>query len=55
MSKVAPKPLRWEIHIFRAKLQLLGVVEAATPEEAVKIGAEQFGQNARRLMAVKRR
>ena len=55
MPKVASKPLRWEIYIFRAKLQLLGEIEAATPEEAVKIGAEQFGQTAKRLMAVRRR
>ena len=53
MPKVSSKPLRWEIYIFRAKLQLLGEVEAASPEEAIVKGAEAFGQNAKRLMAVR--
>jgi hypothetical protein len=38
--------------IFRSKLQWLGEVEAASAEEAVVKGAEAFGQNAKRLMAV---
>jgi len=50
-----PKPLlRWEIHIFRAKLQLLGDVEAASEPEAIAKGVEEFGQDAKRLMAVRR-
>jgi hypothetical protein len=54
MLKIVSKPLRWEIYIFRAKLQLLGDVEAATAEEAVAKGAEEFRQDAKRLMAVRR-
>ena len=41
------------IYIFRSKLQRLGEVEAASPEEAIVKGAEAFGQNAKRLMAVR--
>ena len=52
---MARKPiLRWAIYIFRSKLQWLGEVEAASPEEAIVKGAEAFGQNAKRLMAVRR-
>ena len=54
MPKVVSKPLRWEIHIFRAKLQLLGDVEAASEAEAIAKGAEEFGQDAKRLLAVRR-
>jgi hypothetical protein len=32
----------------------LGDVDATTEAEAIKIGAEQFGQDAETLMAVKR-
>jgi hypothetical protein len=39
--------------IFRSKLQRLGEVEAASAEEAIVKGAEAFGQNAKRLMAVR--
>jgi monoamine oxidase len=42
------------IYIFRSKLQWLGEVEAASAEEAIIKGAEAFGQNAKRLMAVRR-
>jgi hypothetical protein len=45
---------RWTIYIFRSKLQWLGEVEAASAEEAIVKGAEAFGQNAKRLMAVRR-
>jgi hypothetical protein len=52
---MARKPiLRWAIYIFRSKLQWLGEVEATSPEQAIVKGAEAFGQNAKRLMAVKR-
>jgi len=54
MPKIVSKPLRWEIHIFRAKLQLLGDVEAASEAEAIAKGAEEFGQDAKRLLAVRR-
>jgi hypothetical protein len=51
---MARKPiLRWAIYIFRSKLQWLGDVGAASPEEAIVKGAEAFGQNAKRLMAVR--
>ena len=54
MPKIVSKPLRWEIYIFRAKLQLLGDVEAASEAEAIAKGVEEFGQDAKRLMAVRR-
>jgi len=37
MPKIVSKPLRWEIYIFRAKLQLPGDVEAASEAEAIAI------------------
>jgi len=46
--------VRWSILIFRAKLQWLGNVEAASEAEAIAKGAEEFGQDAKRLMAVRR-
>lgn len=49
------KPLlRWSILILRSKAVWLGDVEATTEAEAIKIGAEQFGQDAERLIAVRR-
>jgi len=40
-----PKPLlRWEIHIFRAKLQWLGDVEAASEAEAIAKGRRNSGR-----------
>ena len=55
MAATKPKPLlRWSILIFRSKLQWLGDVEAASEAEAIAKGAEQFKQDAKRLMAVKR-
>jgi len=47
-------PVRWSILILRAKAVWLGDVEAASEAEAIKIGAEQFGQDAKRLIAVRR-
>jgi len=51
-----PKPLllRWSILILRSKAVWLGDVEAASEAEAIAKGAEQFGQDAKRLMAVRR-
>ena len=46
--------LRWSIPIFRAKLQWLGNVKAANEAEAIAKGAEEFGQDAKRLMAIRR-
>ena len=55
MVATKPKPLlRWSILIFRAKLHWLGDVEAASEAEAIVKGAEAFGQDAKRLMAVRR-
>jgi hypothetical protein len=45
---------RWDILKVAAKAKLLGTVEAASEAEAIKIGAERFGQDAETLMAVKR-
>jgi len=50
-----PKPLlRWSILILRAKAVWLGDVEATSEAEAITKGAEQFKQDAKRLMAVRR-
>ena len=55
MVATKPKPLlRWSTLIFRAKLQWLGDVEAASEAEAIAKGAEEFRQDAKRLMAVRR-
>jgi hypothetical protein len=48
------EPIRWSILIVRAKLQWLGDVEAATEAEAIAKGAERFGKDPKRLMAVRR-
>jgi hypothetical protein len=47
----APK-LRWDIYCAAAKAKLLGAVEAAAAEEAVAVGAKEFGQDPKRLIAV---
>jgi hypothetical protein len=39
---------------FQIETSRLGEVEAASAEEAITKGAEAFGQNAKRLMAVRR-
>ena len=53
--RLAPKPLlRWSILILRSKAVWIGDVDAASEAEAIKIGAEQFGQPKERLMAVRR-
>ena len=50
-----PKPLfRWSILVLRAKAVWLGDVEATSEAEAIAKGAEAFGQDAKRLMAVRR-
>jgi hypothetical protein len=54
---VVKSPLpRWDIYIVLDKGagMLLGTVEAASEAEAIKIGAERFGQPKERLMAVRR-
>jgi hypothetical protein len=47
------EPVRWSILILRAKAVWIGDVEAASEAEAIRIGAERFGQDAKRLMAVR--
>jgi len=47
-------PVRWSILILRAKAVWMGDVEATSEAEAIKIGAEKFGQDAKRLIAVRR-
>ena len=47
--------LSWSVYLADAPAKWLGTVEALTAEEAVKIGAEKFGHDAKRLMAVRRR
>jgi len=53
-TQKSPKPLRWSILILRAKAVWLGDVEATSEAEAIRIGADKFGQPKERLIAVKR-
>jgi hypothetical protein len=54
-AKAPTKPLvRWSILVVRAKAVWLGDVEAASEAEAIAKGAEEFGQDPKRLMAVRR-
>jgi len=48
------EPVRWSILILRSKAVWIGDVDAASEAEAVAKGAEEFGQDAKRLMAVRR-
>jgi hypothetical protein len=48
------EPLRWSILILHAKAVWLGDVDATTEAEAIAKGAERFGQEAKRLIAVRR-
>ena len=49
------KPLhRWSILLLHAKAVWIGDVEAASEAQAIAKGAEQFGQDAKWLMAVRR-
>jgi hypothetical protein len=50
VARKPQEPVRWSILILRAKAVWLGDVEAASEAEAIKIGAEQFGQPKERLM-----
>jgi hypothetical protein len=54
MAKQSKPLLRWSILILRAKAVWLGDVEATSEAEALAKGAEAFGQDAKRLIAVKR-
>jgi hypothetical protein len=50
-----PKPLpTWQIYIARAKPKPLGTVEAEHGEAAIEAAAKEFGQDAKRLIAVRR-
>jgi hypothetical protein len=47
------KPLfRFDIYLV---WRLLGMIEAESMEEAIKIASEWFGQESKRLIAVRRR
>jgi hypothetical protein len=49
------KPLcRWNIYLVQAKGGWLGEIEPDAAEEAIKVASERFGQEAKRLMAVRR-
>jgi hypothetical protein len=49
------KPLfRWNIYLVEAKGRWLGEVDAAAAEEAIALAAKRFGQEAERLIAVRR-
>jgi hypothetical protein len=50
VARKPQEPVRWSILILRAKAVWLGDVEAASEAEAIKIGAEHFGQPKERLM-----
>jgi hypothetical protein len=53
MIRPMAKPLhRWDIYRVAAKARLLGAVEAETAEEAIALGAERFGRDPKRLIAV---
>jgi hypothetical protein len=46
--------LSWSIYLLsQTPPKWLGIVEAATAEEAVKITAEKFGENPERVFAVR--
>ena len=54
MASKPQAPLNWSILVLRAKAVWIGDVDAASEAEAIKIGAEQFGQDVKRLIAVRR-
>jgi hypothetical protein len=45
---------RWDIYIARAKGGLLGTVEAPDEAAAIEAGAQHFGHDPKRLIAVLR-
>jgi hypothetical protein len=51
MKQPKPQTRRWRIVLARAKGVTLGTVEAASPKEAVEIGAKEFDYPAWRLIA----
>jgi hypothetical protein len=47
------KPLlSWSIYLSHTPSKWLGMVEAATVEEAIKIAAEKFGEEQERLITL---
>jgi hypothetical protein len=48
---VSSNPVTWDIY---QAVKWLGTVEAANAQEAVEAAAKEFGQEAKRLMAVRR-
>jgi hypothetical protein len=46
--------VRWSILVVREKAVWLGDVEAASEAEAIAKGAEEFNQDHKRLIAVRR-
>lgn len=54
-NEQAPAPaVRWDIYIVRAKGVLLGTVDAPDEAAAIEAGAQQFGYDPKRLIAVRR-
>ena len=44
----------WNIYLVQSKGRWLGEIEAGTVEEAIALAAKRFGQEAGRLIAVRR-
>ena len=55
MIPLIAKPLfRWNIYLVQSKGRWLGEIEAGTVEEVIALAAKRFGQEAGRLIAVRR-
>jgi hypothetical protein len=54
MRKPPAPAVRWDIYIVRAKGVLLGTVDAPDEAAAIEAGAQQFGYDPKRLIAVRR-